>query len=170
MFYLLLFTLNSSPGRVLDAHCDNVATKNNLVEQHVELDKKEQAFMKALESKNVDSMKSTYAEFEELNLAHLKLEEDFMMPSVMSMVKAGKPMKKFMIEEILANVKEDEMEFFIKYANRVLEQHSGGQPRVRVFDHALYAVATPEQWKLWDSYIKDTVNEKTYGELQAVIS
>ena len=126
--------------------------------------------MKALESKNVDSMKSTYAEFEELNLAHLKLEEDFMMPSVMSMVKAGKPMKKFMIEEILANVKEDEMEFFIKYANRVLEQHSGGQPRVRVFDHALYAVATPEQWKLWDSYIKDTVNEKTYGELHAVIS
>ena len=93
-----------------------------------------------------------------------------MMPKVMEMKKMGKPLKKYMKEELLATiVNTPDFEFFVKFANEILERHSEGMPRVRVFDHALWAVSTPEQWKVYDKWIKDTLPDKSYQEIQAVL-
>lgn len=76
-----------------------------------------------------------------------------------------------MVEEILATIINDpNFEQWVRYANEVLERHSDNMPRVRVFDHALYAVATPEQWSVWNEWIKDTLSEESYNELQAAIA
>jgi hypothetical protein len=93
-----------------------------------------------------------------------------MMPKIREFKEGGHPMKKYMQEEIIAAVdKPGEMEHFVKFANEMLEKHSEGEPRVRVFDHALKAAATPEQWTEWEQWIKETVSDTTYEELQNAI-
>lgn len=92
------------------------------------------------------------------------------MPAIMQMMKAGEPLKKYMIDDILAViVNSPDYEFWIKYANQVLEKHHGGMPRARVFDHALWAAATPDQWQQWEEWIKDTLKDETYEELKQVL-
>lgn len=119
---------------------------------------------------NLDEAKSVYPKFAQENEAHLKKEENVMMPNVKKMKMAGKPLKKFMCQEILPLVTESpDFEFWVKYANRILEKHHNGMPRARVFDHALWAAATPEQWKIWSVWMKEALSEKAYGELQAVL-
>jgi hypothetical protein len=75
-----------------------------------------------------------------------------------------------MIAEILATVvNSPDFEFFIKYANEMLDKHNGGMPKARVFDHALWAVATPDQWNQWSGWMKESLAEKTYEDLQSVL-
>jgi hypothetical protein len=116
-------------------------------------------------------IKIAFEAFEEANLAHLEKEEGIMMPCVSKMAKSGKHnMKQIMREEILASIVDSkDFEFWIKYANEVLERHPEGMPRVRVFDHALWAVASPAQWEEWDKWIKETVSAATYKELHDAI-
>ena len=75
-----------------------------------------------------------------------------------------------MCEEIFPTVSGSvDWEFFIKYSNEILEKHHGGMPRVRVFDHALWAAATPEEWAIWRGWIEETLTEGSYKELLAVL-
>jgi hypothetical protein len=94
-----------------------------------------------------------------------------MMPNVMEMVKGGISLKKVMQEEILPMVSESlDFKFFVKFANEILEKHTENMPCVRVFDHALWAVSTPEEWKKYDQWIKETLTKKSYKEVQAAIN
>jgi hypothetical protein len=93
-----------------------------------------------------------------------------MMPLVSKMAQTGHNLKEYMQTEILPLVSNDpDFEFWVRYANDVLERHAEGMPRVRVFDHALWAVATPEQWAVWDKWIQETLSEEKYKEVQDAI-
>ena len=157
---------------LLDKHFDEVAAKEGLSAEHDVLHAKEQAFTEALaDGRDVHLLRKTWTAFASTNEAHLTKEEGIMMPKVMEFVKGGHDLKLYMKTELLASITGDatEMDFFVKYANDVLERHPEGMPRVRVFDHALWAVSTEDEWKVYDAWIKDTVSPKTYMELQEAI-
>lgn len=62
------------------------------------------------------------------------------------------------------------MEFFIKYAMGTLQNHSQEMPRMRVFGHALWAIADNDQeWKKWDQWIRQAVTPTNYTALEAVL-
>jgi hypothetical protein len=157
----------------LDEHFEGVATENHLSDDHDTLDRKEKALGVAFQQseKITKEIVTAFEEYNKENLAHLEKEESIMMPKVMTLVKMGHSMKKIMINDLLAAVIDTEdFEFFVKFANEILEKHSGGMPRARVFDHALWAVSPPEQWMVYDRWIKETISDKTYQELQAAIN
>jgi hypothetical protein len=148
-----------------------IAEEEHLHDLHVNLEEKEHALADAFEASDLDAVKSAFAAFDELNLEHLKKEEAVMMPKVMEMVKSGVSMKKVMIEELLPMVSDSiHFEFFVKFANEILEKHPENEPRVRVFDHALWAVSTPDEWKKYDRWIKETLTPETYQEVQDAIN
>lgn len=148
-----------------------MVSENGLYDLHEQLDSLEHQVASAIESGNIADLKQVFPKFLDFNENHLKQEEDVMMPSIQAMAKAGEPMKKYMVEDILPTVSEsDDFEFFVKYANKVLEKHDGGMPRVRVFDHALWAAATPAQWAVWNKWIEESLEDgKLYAELQSLI-
>mmetsp|Transcript_15261 Transcript_15261/g.16936 ORF Transcript_15261/g.16936 Transcript_15261/m.16936 type:complete len:220 (+) Transcript_15261:188-847(+) len=155
---------------LLDKNFDKIVTKAGLSDSHHILEDMEEITTKAFADGDIAAVKSAYKSYEETNLEHLEKEEKIMMPKVMAMKKMGLPLKKYMQEELLATIIETpDFEFFVKFANEMLERHPEGMPRVRVFDHALWAVSTPEQWGVYDKWIKETISEKSYQELQAVL-
>lgn len=154
----------------MDSKCDNIASSSGLHDDHITLTEKEQAVAADFASGDLDKAKETYATFQEANLAHLKKEEVVMMPRLQEMAKMGLPLKGLMVKELLATIVDSpDFKFFVQYANDVLERHSENMPRARVFDHALWAVATPEQWKEWDAWIKETVSAEIYREIHDAI-
>ena len=86
---------------------------------------------------------------------------------VKKLMQSGHPMKQYMKEEILANVQD--MEFFIQFAVGTLEHDSQEMPRFRLFAHALWAVATPKEWQIWNKWTQSTVTAETYAQLQSVL-
>ena len=149
--------------RVLNETYAGCVDEAGLHGMHESLEKQEEALAAAFAEKDMDKVKTLFEKFDKENLDHLKKEEEVMMSKVMQMKKDGHPMKKIMIQDVLSLVVDSEdFEFFVKFANEMLEKHSEGQPRVRVFDHALWAVATKEQWTVWDAWIKETVKPETY--------
>lgn len=144
-------------------------TENKLYDAHEELTKVENSLNEAFDSKDLDTAKTKFEEFSVLNEEHLKKEEDIMMPNVKKMMMAGHPMKKFMKDDILPLVGDD-MEFFVKYSSDVLDRHAEGQPRARVFNHALWAVATEDQWKEWNEWIKESQSPECYAQLESCLA
>jgi len=166
----LLSAVLSYLFRVLDANADGIVSNEGLYGLHESLENLENAVSTATETGDMDTLKAEYPKFMQANEDHLKKEEDVMMPSIKAMMMAKKPLKKFMCEEILPTVaKSPDWEFFIKYANIILEKYDGGMPRARVFDHALWAAATQEQWTTWSAWMKESLTEKTYAQLEAVL-
>lgn len=154
--------------RLLDKHCDSVASKAKLHDAHQELYGAEIAVGKAFASESMDAVQEAFHKVMAANEAHLKHEESVMMPMVQKLVQEGHPMKKYMKEELLAAV--TDLEFFITYASRVLERHvTAEMPRFRVFTHALWAVATPEEWSVWSEWIRSSVADSTYQDLERVL-
>lgn len=157
----------------MDEHFEGVATENHLSDDHDTLQRMETALNEAFQQSNkiTKEIKTAFEEYSQENLTHLEKEEKIMMPKVMALVKMGHSMKKIMIDDLLAAViNTKDFEFFVKFANEILEKHPAGMPRARVFDHALWAVSSPEQWLIYDQWIKETVSDKTYQELQAAIN
>lgn len=169
---MLLAASHECIGRLLDDVFDGVTVEENLRGEHAALLEKESLLVESIEKgSSIDDIKAAFEEYEQANLNHLKKEEDVMMPRVAQMTQNGHDLKKYMKDDILALVIDsDDFEHFVKYANDVLERHPEGMPRVRVFDHALWAIASPDQWKKWDEWIKDTVSESSYKELQEAIN
>jgi len=155
---------------LLDNNYEGIAKNNDLYEAHVKLQEKEKALEAALTGDDSSKVKEAFDAFSKANSEHLEKEESIMMPKIQQFVEDGHPMKKYMQEELLAAIDEDQLEFFITFACEILEKHPEGQPRAKVFTHALYASAKPEQWSQWDKWIKESLSEKTYNELQEVIS
>jgi hypothetical protein len=48
---------------------------------------------------------------------------------------------------------------------QVLERHHEGQPRARVFAHALWGVGTPEEWAVWEPWIQESLSAELYTEM-----
>ena len=155
----------------MDTKAEEIVTKNGLYELHTELDALEQAVSDAMAAMDMDALAVAFPRYMERNEAHLSKEESVMMPAIMTMMKAQLPLKQFMTQDILPTVtgNSDDWEFFVKHANQVLEKHHGDMARARVFDHALWAAATPEQWAIWNSWIKESLSETLYEELQAIL-
>lgn len=157
--------------RLLDSKFSGIADDAGLSALHVELHKLEHKVQHAFENKDLKQLKTYFPEYLKVNLAHLEKEEAIMMPKVMEMKKMGVNLKQVMIEELLDTVVDHpDFEHFIKFGNQILEKHHEGNPRVRVWDHALWAVATPQQWAVWDAWIKEVVQPETYQELQNAIN
>jgi hypothetical protein len=155
--------------RVLDAEMEGIVTNQGLHGLHAELENLEAAVNGALAQSDVTKLQEVYPPFMEFNEAHLKKEEDVMMPSIQKMMKDEKPLKKYMMQEILPTVKSSpDWEFFIKYANKILEKHDGGMPRARVFDQAIWAASSPAEWNIWSSWMQQSLSEKTWSEVVAV--
>lgn len=156
--------------RVLDSRFDNVATNAGLLDDHATLHELEVAVRNAIHHKDRVAFQVEYARFQKMNLDHLTKEEDIMMPKVAEMIKMGINMKNIMVEEVLALVVDTpEFEHFVRYANEVLERHHDNMPRVQVFDHALWAVSTVEQWGKYDVWIKESVSAEHYKEIMDAI-
>ena len=163
--------LSYSFSRLLDSKFNGIANDAGLSALHVELHKLEDKVEKAFQNKDLKQLKTYFPQYLQVNEAHLEKEESIMMPKVMEMKKAGVNLKQVMIDELLATVVDHpDFEHFIRFGNKILEKHSGGMPRVRVWDHALWAVATPEQWAVWDQWIKESVKPETYEQLQNAIN
>ena len=152
---------------MLDRECGNVVKDADLRQQHTTLQAAEKAVQEAFEKK--DGVKEAYAQFRKENLAHLELEEKIMMPNVQKLAQSGKPLKMFMQKEILPLVPPEELKFFIQFASEILQNHEDNMPRVRVFNHALWAAATPEQWKEWQVWIKEVLPEEKYKEVDTAV-
>lgn len=154
----------------MDKHFDGLATKNGLLSAHTDLDQYEDAMNKACSSKDILKIKAAFHSFEKNNLEHLENEEKYMMPKVMALKKNGADLTEIMKKEIFALIKDSpDLEFFIKFANSTLDKHHGDMPRARVFDHALWAIATDAQWQLWDEWIQESLTPLRYAEIQAAI-
>jgi len=159
--------------RVLNQTCENISEERDLRNQHNHLYKYEEDINAAFSNpSNVvsESVKAAFASFKSENLHHLEVEEKVIMPSIVKLAKSGEPMKKYMLEEIFPLIPDENLEFFIKFANEILQRHEGGMTWVRVFNHALWGVASAEKWYVWDQWIREVLNDDKYNELQGAIA
>lgn len=155
---------------VLDGKVDNIASKNNLSGNHDSLLKVEKVVSNAMVGDSLDdSIVSAFAAFKEENLKHLETEENIMMPSVMKIAKSGENVKSIINTEIWPMLGVDNEKFFIQYANEILQDHEEGMPRTRVFDHALWAISSQDQWETRDAWIKEVLRPEKYDEVQKAI-
>jgi len=159
---------------LLDEFADNTATEHKLRDQHTDLSDLEQQVVDCLVTNpDLEKAKDLFPKFAEENEAHLTKEEDIMMPSVQKMVKAGVPVKKYIKSHLLpVLLQNDNMEFFLKFSNTILETYEAGgkMPKTRVFDQAVWSVASPEQWKVWDGYIRQSLSVAKYNQVNGAIT
>eukprot|EP00527_Entomoneis_sp_CCMP2396_P005948 CAMPEP_0198140252 /NCGR_PEP_ID=MMETSP1443-20131203/3449_1 /TAXON_ID=186043 /ORGANISM="Entomoneis sp., Strain CCMP2396" /LENGTH=265 /DNA_ID=CAMNT_0043802625 /DNA_START=233 /DNA_END=1030 /DNA_ORIENTATION=- len=156
--------------KLLDQKFEGIASDAGLNGLHVKLHELEGAVDQAFQNKDLEKLQQVFPEYDSVNLDHLVKEEEIMMPKVMEMKKNGVDLKTVIVEEVLAAVVDlPDFEFFIKFGNEILEKHHQGQPRARVWDHALWAVATEEQWVVWDAWIKESLWPEPYEEVQVAI-
>eukprot|EP00550_Attheya_septentrionalis_P008349 CAMPEP_0198281664 /NCGR_PEP_ID=MMETSP1449-20131203/1584_1 /TAXON_ID=420275 /ORGANISM="Attheya septentrionalis, Strain CCMP2084" /LENGTH=517 /DNA_ID=CAMNT_0043977561 /DNA_START=168 /DNA_END=1721 /DNA_ORIENTATION=+ len=152
--------------RVLDEKRNNIAATSNLSANHKKLESLENALEKALEEEDQEEISEVFEAFQKENEAHLTFEETIMMPEVMGLVNDGESLKKIMMEDVLPAV--DDMEFFLKYAMKILETHHENKPRARVFAHAMWAASTDDEWIDRKKWIQETVETKLYKEIDGL--
>lgn len=162
---------------VLDEKFDNIAVNTALREKHDVLEAAEIVLNAAMETDDLLTIQNAFSTYQDLNEAHLQDEEAVMMPKVAQMKADGVNLAELMKTELLELLLKPEKEFifFIQHANRILQD----EPKVTVsdqlvskatvFDQALWAVATPKQWKSWNKWIKKSLKKETYKEVMAVI-
>ena len=156
---------------LLNLHFDSIADPLLLTHKTIdELEGAVDAAARAVEGSAdeadlIAALKEAFAKFAEANEAHLAKEEEIMMPKVMELGKSGHNLKALMTEDLLPCVPAQDMPFFLEHAMQTLEQHSAGQPRARVFAHAIYAVATKEQWMDWKSHVQKGLSSELYDSI-----
>ena len=161
--------------QLVDDHADGAAKKAGLRHHHSNLYELEEDMVDIFErAPDIQRAKEVYPYFLEENYAHLKEEEDILMPAISKMMKKGVNIKKYIKSDILPVLlhKEGDLEFFLKFGNEVLERHDNveGKPRVRVFDHAFWALASGEEWAEWSVWIQESLSPEKYAEVHAAIS
>ena len=148
---------------VLDERFDGIAKEKGLCDDHSNLEDIEASIAEAGKEGNIETFKKKFDEYKTSNEAHLAKEEEVMMPRVMKLSKSGVNMKELMVNEILSLVVDSpDFQFFVQHANYILDKHAGGKPRARVFDHALWICATPEQWNQWRAWIEASLPETKF--------
>ena len=158
---------------LVDEHRDKAAKKAGLRHQHSNLYELEEDVVDIFEkAPDVDRAKEVFPIFRQENENHLKEEEDVLMPEIRKMMKSGVQVKKLIQTEIVPVLLQNEgdIEFFVRFGNEVLARHeSDEKTRVRVWNQALWSLATPEQWKEWKVWIKDSLSEENNAEVNAAI-
>ena len=161
--------------KLVDEHADGAAKKGELRHSHATLYELEEDVVDIFErAPDIQRAKEIYPIFRKENQEHLKEEEDILMPAIQRMMKKGVNIKKYIKTDILPVllVDEGDMEFFLKFGNEVLERHDNveGKPRVRVFSHAFWAIASEKQWTQWNAWIKEALSDEKYTEVDAAIN
>lgn len=160
---------------MLDERGDGLAMSAGLRDLHVNIDAAEKAIQDMTEDDGaeLDALKTKWAEFEELNEAHLKKEEDIIMPQIMKMAKSGVNMKEIMREDVLAGVWDEanieEFKEWVTISVRTLENYFPKAPKARVWIHALMASCTPEQWRVFLPAVKAGLSEELYTSINDLI-
>lgn len=154
--------------KTLDEEFEGVATSEGLTTAHEDLEDLERAVAEAVATKDLDKIKSAYAAFSEANENHMKHEEEVMMPKVQELAQQGKA-KDVMITHVLPLATAGDMTFFVGFAMRILEKHHGGNPRARVFAHALQAAATDKQWARWRKIVRRNLTAEAYAKMKEEI-
>eukprot|EP00539_Tryblionella_compressa_P005880 CAMPEP_0178759912 /NCGR_PEP_ID=MMETSP0744-20121128/15199_1 /TAXON_ID=913974 /ORGANISM="Nitzschia punctata, Strain CCMP561" /LENGTH=270 /DNA_ID=CAMNT_0020414429 /DNA_START=447 /DNA_END=1259 /DNA_ORIENTATION=+ len=161
--------------KLMDEKNDQAATKAGLHDQHTTLSKLEAQVQECLVTKpDLAKDKEVFPKFLADNTAHLVKEEEILMSAVQSMVKGGVPVKKHIKTDLMPILLEgDNMEFFLKFANETLETYEKVEeppkPKVRVFGMAVWAVASPDQWKQWSAWIEESLSEAKYKQVDGAI-
>ena len=151
---------------MLDKHCDNIATKEGFYEEYALVKQKSAELDAVFETNDLFQIKGVFYEFKDVALDLLKREDEVLIPKVYEMAERKLNLKKFMRRDVLgAIVNSFGFESFLRYAFKSLEIHHGGMPRVRVYGHALWTVATPRQWDEWEVWIQESVSSETWDEL-----
>lgn len=90
-------------------------------------------------------------------------------------IQAGANMRAIMVDNALAialatpPASANHFQFFVEFAMEILERHSEGKPRARVFAHALLACATDEQLPVWEGWIKASLSPELFAQIETVI-
>lgn len=137
------------------------------VEDHVRIHDLEHVLDAAVAAGDFNEIRTQYSIFHTQNENHLKDEEKVFMPMVQKLAKSGANLKKIMQREVLpaATKNPEEFAFFVTFAMQILEQHPGGNPRARVFAHALSHVASDLDWLVWGEHVKNGLSEILYKEI-----
>lgn len=152
----------------LDQEADNTAANAQLHEEHAELDVLERAVVDAVQKNAAaEELKLAYTAFAERYELHMTKEEDAMMPEVMRLAKSGFDLKTMVRTELMTCVGDDDMAFFLTFAMKTLEKHHGGQPRARVFAHAVWAASTAHEWPSRHEALKEGLSVELYGKVKA---
>lgn len=149
----------------LNREANNVATDEGLHEEHKKVEEKQAALQQAVgESTQMEGLRALFTSFAETYESHLKVEEGIMMSKVADLTKSGYDMKGAMRTWLMPCVADEELKFFLSFAVRVLEKHSEGQPRARVFAHAVWAVSSVEEWPARHEAIKEGLSAELYNK------
>jgi hypothetical protein len=155
---------------ILNEKIDNICKEKGLMDAHDELEKLEASIEEAINGGDIEAIKAAYAKFSPINEKHYKDEEAIMMPKVKAMMEAKENLKKMIQEHLLPLAIEDDFQFFVEFALRTLEKHHENMPRARVFAHALWAVATTEQWSLWEPWVEKSLSPPLFAEIKGLIT
>lgn len=160
--------------QLVDDHANGAAKEAGLRHSHDSLYELEEDVVDIFESApDIYRAKEVFPIFLAENLAHLKEEEDILMPAIGKMMKKGVNIKKYIKSDIIPVLlhKEGDMEFFLKFGNEILERHDNveGKPRVRVFDQAFWALASSEEWTEWSHWIQESLSPEKYAEVNTAI-
>jgi hypothetical protein len=133
---------------MLDLHFDGAAGAAMFAAEHVEEHAMQQAVSDAIPN-GADAVRSAFASYRAFAEAHLKHEEDIMMPLVARLPMSRKAAL-FASWCLSAGIAHGEFEHFV--AHGVLSLSTFGSAKntpvgaTRVFMHALKALCTPTQW------------------------
>lgn len=163
--------------QMLDNFGDDVATKAGLRDTHTNLEDIHMSLDNAFQNNDTADSKlmKLWEQYKESEFQHLQEEEETMMPVIQKMATSGNhDMKKLMQEDVWPMISggtaDQEEKYFIQYANQILQNHEEGQPRVRVMNHAIWAISTPDEWKERSQWIQEVLSDDKYQELVTAIS
>jgi len=153
--------------QMMDDHIDNAAKTAGLRNLNPMLAALAQKVKYCLVKKpHLGTAQRVFPDWMDRNEYVLLKKEDVLLPSVQAMVLEDHPIKQYIrtyMMPVLTNNPFDMM-FFIQFANQVLERHDSGG-RVRMFDQALWSVATPAQWELWSTWMETALSPTKYEEV-----
>mmetsp|Transcript_47561 Transcript_47561/g.112150 ORF Transcript_47561/g.112150 Transcript_47561/m.112150 type:complete len:513 (+) Transcript_47561:78-1616(+) len=142
---------------VVNERFENLAHQKGLLAAHRDLHALETKLIQtaAAPSTTLDQVKPVYMEWQAANEKHLKAEEDVMMPCVKKMMEGQVNLKELLQMEIMPTIWDrPDFGFFVQHAAATLEKYPDGQPRARVWVHALLAISPAERWARYLPYVK----------------
>lgn len=134
-------------ARMLDHHFDGAAGAAMFKHEH-EQEHEAQAAMTRAIGQGPAAMRAAFAAYREIAEAHLKHEEDIMMPLVARLPQPRAPL--FALWCVSAGIAQGDFDHFVSHGVRSLatrgSTHNSPVGATRVFLHALKATCTSAQW------------------------
>jgi len=157
---------------VINERFQNVAHTRGMHAAHANLQPIEQQLVQMVNDPRttLEMVRPVYAQFMQHNEAHLKNEEDVMMPCIKAMKEGGVNLVQVLQTDIMPCIWDNpDFGFWVQQAAVSLEKHHGGQPRALVFLHALMAVCGPERWARCLPFVRAGLTPQTYAQINAQI-